>query len=893
MSAAFGAWLALGAVAVAPGTGTTSRVGFLPPWWVFGALATIFLALTLGTRMSTARTRPLFAAWLCALPWIPGPVPAALLAWQGVGAALVWAGIAVAACAAEPWPAWRRAHAMLSHPRRAPFVAAVAAAVWFAALWQGPARWLPGGDEPHYLVITQSLLRDGDLKIENNHRAGDYAAYFPGELKPDYLRRGADGQIYSIHAPGISAVVLPAFALGGYRGAAWFLLIACALGASLAWRLGWHVTGEAGAAWFGWATLVSAAPVAAHAYTIFPDGLSGVLVLVGILSFLRARDAAAWPAFVGGVALAALPWMHTRNVVIAVALGLAIVLRMRVAPRRMAAFLGVPLISAAAWFASFKAIYGTFDPSAPYGGYTQSSLANTVRGVTGLLFDQQFGALATAPALLAAIVGILVLLSGRRLAARGGASPSPRALGAALALTAVSYTLLAASYYMWWGGTSAPARFLVPVLWLAAIGAAVAWAACRSAASRAAWLALLLVSGVITVSLSFGGDGLLMFTARAPFGPFVEWAARAVDLSNALPGLHRDSPPVALGTAAVWLLAGLAWWAALRRAATRTRVAVAAVPLAVAAVSIALTLVWTARDVAPLRVAASRQAALATAWDGGHGISFTRGDVDGRRVRSGLRPTNDLLPLIEISTIARGAAAPPQLAAFSALPAGEYRVRVAFTEPRTGRVRIEVGRGGVIRDEDLASLPLGRDGRARLDFALPAAVDNLTVHAVDGASANAATLSAMRLAPKADQPLADRAHAARRYGDVETFFTTDAQYPEPGGVWFKAGGEIPAIVQAPAATTGVTLLVRNGPLDNHVELRDQEWRQSLDLAAHQEVEIPWPWTPPVDRASRGAASVADRIARVLHVRAATAFRPIDFDPSGQDPRRLGVWIEFR
>lgn len=31
----------------------------------------------------------------------------------------------------------------------------------------------PGCDEPHYLVITQSLLHDGDLKIEGNHR-------FPG-----------------------------------------------------------------------------------------------------------------------------------------------------------------------------------------------------------------------------------------------------------------------------------------------------------------------------------------------------------------------------------------------------------------------------------------------------------------------------------------------------------------------------------------------------------------------------------------------------------------------------------------------------------------------------------------------------------------------------------------
>ena len=36
----------------------------------------------------------------------------------------------------------------------------------------------PGGDEPHYLVIAQSLWRDGDLAIENNHRRGDTFEYF-------------------------------------------------------------------------------------------------------------------------------------------------------------------------------------------------------------------------------------------------------------------------------------------------------------------------------------------------------------------------------------------------------------------------------------------------------------------------------------------------------------------------------------------------------------------------------------------------------------------------------------------------------------------------------------------------------------------------------------------
>ena len=80
-------------------------------------------------------------------------------------------------------------------------------------MWVRPT--VPAGDEPHYLVITQSLLRDGDVRIENNHQQEHYPEYYDSALKPDFMQRGTDGEIYSIHAPGVSALVLPGFALAG------------------------------------------------------------------------------------------------------------------------------------------------------------------------------------------------------------------------------------------------------------------------------------------------------------------------------------------------------------------------------------------------------------------------------------------------------------------------------------------------------------------------------------------------------------------------------------------------------------------------------------------------------------------------------------------------------
>ena len=87
----------------------------------------------------------------------------------------MWAAIALSLAASMRLPA--------PAIRRAPLTAGIlAGAIFSIAAWQ-VAPSVPGGDEPHYLIITQSLLKDGDLRIENNHQRGDYRAYFQGDLR--------------------------------------------------------------------------------------------------------------------------------------------------------------------------------------------------------------------------------------------------------------------------------------------------------------------------------------------------------------------------------------------------------------------------------------------------------------------------------------------------------------------------------------------------------------------------------------------------------------------------------------------------------------------------------------------------------------------------------------
>ena len=61
-------------------------------------------------------------------------------------------------------------------------------------------------------MMTQSLIKDHDLRIENNYKNRDYLPFYKFDIPPHYLTRGKDGEIYSVHAPGVAVLVLPAFA---------------------------------------------------------------------------------------------------------------------------------------------------------------------------------------------------------------------------------------------------------------------------------------------------------------------------------------------------------------------------------------------------------------------------------------------------------------------------------------------------------------------------------------------------------------------------------------------------------------------------------------------------------------------------------------------------------
>jgi hypothetical protein len=793
-------------------------------------------------RVRLADAWPLAISFLIFLPFVPGSIPPAFLLFQGPIEVIVWIPVGVGMVRL-------RAVGASADRARAPWIAAaVIFAVSVVAFSQVRAA-VPSGDEPHYLVATQSLIADRDLKVENNYAAGSYLEYFAGRLQPHFLQRSASGEIYSIHAPGVSVLVLPGFLIAGYAGAVFTVLATVALSAALTWLVAWRVSHSAAAAWVGVLAVFASAPFLFHSFTIYPDSVGALMVIAAVWLLVRIDDndrPGVQPLVLVGAGLALLPWLHTRFALLAAALGLAVIVRLllRGAPiGSVVAFLGVPIAAAAAWFAFFWIIWGTPSPMAPYGRDTESSLSYIARGLSGLLFDQQHGVLGTAPIYAVALIGLWPLLKQRR------------ALGVTIVLTVLAYAIAVSTYAMWWGGTSAPARFLVAILPIGAILIAMAWSAFPPL--RAAVLLLLIVSIALIVPRLLEDSGRLVYNSRTAFDPAIEWLSRNVDLSLALPSGHRDSPAIVLRDAVPWLFAVATLFLgsvvlSRRQVSEGVKWTLVVVGGAVAVI-VMTTTVWLMREVQPITPDRAVLAALASQR------SWHSTLVDASRWQALSR--EEFLSRLSIEVNADQGAA---LARLRRVPAGDYAV--TSRDDSTAVVAALVNRNDPPLES--AALPF------RLQ--LPVAVSTLTVRG---------DTTAMRITPVTVTTSASQdgraAIRAARYGRARVFVFDERVYLEPSGFWSRGEGRATIAIDADedARRNGLPIVITGGAAATTIGISVGEWSQSYSMTPGQRREITLPPVP-------GAASW------LVSIHSGPGFRPFQHEAGSIDVRLLAAWFEI-
>lgn len=837
--------------------------------WFFGARDAVLRA----HRASIVAPCSALWAWTIPfLPWIPDRLPLLLV----LAGPLRW-GIALAALGAvvtrimatrryrwRSWPAVGRKTAF-----------AVALVVYLLAGYRSLHQIGLGGDEPHYLVLTQSLILDHDIKIENNHTRGDYRQYFGGALRPDYLMRGLDGEIYSIHAPGLPVIILPAFAVAGAWGAVVMMCLFGALAALAVFDMAALVGGPR-AAWATWASICLTVPFIPHAWAIFPEMPGAAIVAWAMLWTMRSdsQSAAAWVW--RGVCLAVLPWLHTKFSVFLAVLALALAWHVRKRVSHLVAFAAPIAVSVVAWFAFFVVIYGTLDPQAPYGAYTAQfvRLENLPRSLAGAFFDQKFGLFVYAPIYGVAVWGAILLLRESQW----------RWLAVTSIGLACLYTLTSARLYMWWGGSSAPARFLVPVVPLLAPAVAIAFARLRGGLVAVhVWIALavsLLVAAISLVDLTEP----ILFSNPHGVARLAEMFRAGSPLPTALPTFTEENWLSPLGRLGLWIAAALitagCMWLMSRLSSRKIRTRVFW-PLCIEA-SVFLV------AVSILVGSYSTDARAESIRHGRFGL-LTGFDPDARRAfdyRSGALTKMTPQQWLDVTrlTFRLDPSEDPdpqgRLTEGLSLPSGTYQVSVTFDDgvPRQGDLMAALG-GGSILSRTPAPLP----SVATMRVAMPIAVPRLWVQMSDAPSAAAARR--VDIVPEAIEPAGQRIHAdVRRVEsvpgrpDAYLAYVNDGAFAEGGVFWTRGTNEADLLV-APAGAPFVNLIVHAGPIGGEVKVRVNGHPTPVVLNGGETRVVPV-------SVPAGSSVVA------LSIQSPTAFRPSDVDKGSTDTRELGCQVRI-
>ncbi|MBN1551077.1 tetratricopeptide repeat protein [bacterium] len=157
--------------------------------------------------------------------------------------------------------------------------------LWFFlsyAGWEVPVHKVTG-DEPHYLLMTHSLLKDGNLNLFDEYQNLEYADFYSGFLVPkpsDYIQQGI------IKSRGLGAtfsiMLIPGYLLGGYTGSVILLAFMSALLISFAYRLYVTVSGNTVSSIISSAIIGFSVPILIYSPLVYPDIIAALLIILAL-----------------------------------------------------------------------------------------------------------------------------------------------------------------------------------------------------------------------------------------------------------------------------------------------------------------------------------------------------------------------------------------------------------------------------------------------------------------------------------------------------------------------------------------------------------------------------------------------------------------------------------
>lgn len=316
------------------------------------------------------------------------------------------------------------------------------------------------GDQVHYLVMANSLLKDGDFDLKNDYEPERYNAFYADKLDQHIPTRQFNQdspKLYSLHNPGLPILISPFMAVFGYKGAIILMIFISILLLLLTYYWAEKISKNKKAALFATFILfVSVFYLSLEGY-IFPNLLIAVMTL-GSLLILENKNRPLWQLLLLGILLGSGPFIHVKTLMSFAMIGLIAIIQIlknKKPWKNKSAELSILIVPALILIAIFEwklyEWYGVFLPNQTFAGDILF-LVSPFKSLAAILFDSTKGLFINNPALILIFLGLPLWFKENRWQ-----------IFRIILILGPSF-ILQLSFLDWWGGWSPSGRYLMDML---------------------------------------------------------------------------------------------------------------------------------------------------------------------------------------------------------------------------------------------------------------------------------------------------------------------------------------------------------------------------------------------------------------------------------------------
>ena len=320
----------------------------------------------------------------------------------------------------------------------------------------------PTGDEPHYLIITHSIIKDGDIYLENNYLNKDYLTFFPHSSIDPHISLDKYGRWLPSHGIGLPILFAVPYSLLGLLGVRLFLAFVAALLAMNIFYLIKELLGNEKIAFMTCIFVTLTSPLLFYSYTVYPETMAALILVYStrvLFKVYNKQHVSKYGYFLCGILMAYLPWLGIKYVMLMIPLTILFFIYNKNEKIRI---ITPAIISSFLYIVFMLKMFGSLSPTNFVNGVSSvdnyfpvSNLFSPTK-IASYFFDQQVGLIFDAPIYILCIVGIILFIKDIK-------SKRDIEKFLMLSLPSIFYFLTYVTSNSW-GGGSPPGRPLVAII---------------------------------------------------------------------------------------------------------------------------------------------------------------------------------------------------------------------------------------------------------------------------------------------------------------------------------------------------------------------------------------------------------------------------------------------